>query len=85
MTNMRKIFPAILVLATLVSTSPSFAFQGTKQDQQACTGDVTSLCMSAVGSLVNPNVPAITACLKANISKLSAPCRAVMSRPTPKH
>jgi hypothetical protein len=84
MNNIRKISALTLVLATLVGSTQCFAYQGTAQDQNACQGDVISLCMSAVGSFTNPNVPAITACLKANMSKLSAPCKAVMSRPAPK-
>jgi len=82
--NKIKISALSIVLASLLSTS-SFAFQGSQQDQNACSGDVMSLCMSAVGSFTNPNVPAITACLKANMSKLSPACRTVMSKPAPKN
>ena len=84
MNNVRKISALTLVLATLVSSTQCFAYQGTTQDQNACQGDVLSLCSSSIGSFLNPNVPAITACLKANMSKLSPACHAVMSSPAPK-
>lgn len=71
---------SIVLSATLFSTS-SIAFQGSAQDQDACRGDVMRLCMNAVGSFVNPNVKAITACLRNNMVNLSPACRAVMSGP----
>jgi hypothetical protein len=78
--NKIKIFALATVLASTLLSTSSFAFQGSQQDQNACRGDVMSLCMSAVGSFINPNVAAITACLKANMSKLSPACRTVMSK-----
>lgn len=75
-----KISALSLVLASVLSAS-SFAHPGSAEDQDACRGDVMNLCMSAVGNFMNPNVSAITACLKKNVSKLSPACRAVMSRP----
>jgi len=74
---------SLLLTSTLLSTS-CFAFQGSAQDQDDCRGDVINLCMSAVGSFTNPNVAAITACLRNNMSKLSPACRVVMSKPAPK-
>ena len=76
-----KISALSLVLASTLLATPSFAFEGSSQDQSACRGDVMSLCMSAVGSFTNPDVKAITACLRKNMSQLSPACRAVMSKP----
>ena len=84
MSTISKISAAALILATVVSSSAAFAFQGSQADQDACQGDVMSLCKSSIGSIFSPNVPAITACLKANMSKLSPACKVVMSRPAPK-
>lgn len=79
MTKTLKISALAIVLA--LTTTSGFAFQGSSQDQDACRGDVMSLCMSAVGSFTNPNVKAITSCLRSNMPKLSSACRDVMSKP----
>jgi hypothetical protein len=52
----------------------SLAHSGTKEEQDACTPDVTRLCSAAM-----PNEPRIVACLKRNLSKLSPACRSVMT------
>jgi len=84
MNHIRKFSALILISGTLVGATPSFAFQGSQEDQNACRGDVMNICSSAIGSIFSPNVPAITACLKAHMKQLSPACRAVMSRPAGK-
>jgi hypothetical protein len=48
--------------------------QGSSEAQQACTGDAMRLCADAI-----PDVPKVTACMKAKYRQLSAPCRLVMA------
>ena len=81
MTKTLKFSAVSIVLATSLMSSSSYAFQGSADDQNACRGDVMNYCMSAVGNFANPNVSAITACLRKNMANLSPACRAVMSRP----
>ena len=47
--------------------------QGSPQEQQACTPDAIRLCADAI-----PDVPKVTACMKAKYSQLSEPCRVAM-------
>ena len=47
--------------------------QGSQQEQQACTPDAIRLCGDAI-----PDVPKVTACMKAKYSQLSEPCRVAM-------
>jgi hypothetical protein len=47
--------------------------QGSEEAQQACTGDAMRLCADAI-----PDVPKVTACMKAKYAQLSPPCRLVM-------
>lgn len=47
--------------------------QGTPQEEQACTPDAMRLCSDAI-----PDVPKVTACMKAKYSQLSEPCRLAM-------
>jgi hypothetical protein len=47
--------------------------QGSAEAQQACTGDAMRLCADAI-----PDVPKVTACMKAKYSQLSEPCRVAM-------
>jgi hypothetical protein len=47
--------------------------QGSPQEQQACTPDALRLCGDAI-----PDVPKVTACMKAKYSQLSEPCRVAM-------
>ncbi len=47
--------------------------QGSPQEQQACTPDAIRLCGDAI-----PDVPKVTACMKAKYSQLSEPCRVAM-------
>lgn len=82
MTKTLKLSALSILLATTLFSTSSNAFQGSSDDQNACRGDVMNFCMSAVGNFANPNVSAITACLRKNMANLSPACRAVMSRPT---
>jgi hypothetical protein len=59
-----------LVAALLASSTPGFA-QGTPEQRSACTGDAFKYCSAHI-----PSVSAVTACMKANYSKLSAACKA---------
>jgi hypothetical protein len=47
--------------------------QGSPQEQQACAPDAIRLCADAI-----PDVPKVTACMKAKYSQLSEPCRVAM-------
>ena len=59
-----------LVAALLASSAPGFS-QGTSEQRSACMGDAFKYCSSQI-----PNVSAVTTCMKANYSKLSAACKA---------
>jgi hypothetical protein len=65
---------ATLAAALLATASAGFA-QGTPEQRSACMGDAFKFCSSEI-----PNIPRITACMKANFSKLSPACRAAASK-----
>lgn len=80
--SQRKVFKmlkiATLALVLVASAAPAFAASssdGSSDDRAACTPDVFRLCSAFI-----PNADKITACLKANKSKLSPACRAVFDR-----
>ena len=52
------------------------AQEATAEQRRACTPDAFRLCGSHI-----PNVEAITACMRANKSKLSAECKLVFDKP----
>lgn len=64
---------ALIISVSTAASSSSFAFSS--EARAACTGDAFRLCSSEI-----PSIPKITVCMRANKSKLSAPCRAVMER-----
>jgi hypothetical protein len=64
---------ALLAGAIFLSLDGANA-QGSPDAQQACTGDAMRLCADAI-----PDVPKVTACMKAKYRQLSAPCRLVMA------
>jgi hypothetical protein len=66
---MRNIIRISAFLA-LFAAAPAFA-GGTADQQAACENDARTYCDSAI-----PDENAIEKCLRANISKLSADCRA---------
>jgi hypothetical protein len=48
--------------------------QASPEVEQACTPDAMRLCSNAI-----PDIPKVTACMKANYSKLSEACRVAMA------
>lgn len=67
----------VSVAAVLAFSSPGFADdRGSMEDQLACTPDVYRLCSQYV-----PDEDSIVACLKRNVSNLSAACHKVFTRP----
>ena len=74
----------VLSVATAVAISltsfAAHAVEATAEQRRACTPDAFRLCSSHI-----PNVAAITACMRANKSKLSAECKLVFDKsPTAK-
>ena len=76
----RAIFTAVLLLAA--AGTPAFAqqrtqpqeYRGTPQEQAACRPNVFRYCAAEI-----PNVRRITLCLRANISRLTPDCAAIIS------
>jgi len=64
---------ALLAGAIFLSLDGANA-QGSAEAQQACTGDAMRLCADAI-----PDVPKVTACMRAKYRQLSPPCRLVMA------
>jgi hypothetical protein len=61
---------------SVFATGAAFAqYQGTPDQRRACTPDVYRLCAGEI-----PNVRAITACLRRNMSNLSEACRAAFNQ-----
>jgi len=65
---------AILIVGGIAAQNParSEEYQGTMEQQIACTPDVFRLCGEQI-----PDVNRIVACLRQNTLQLSGPCRAV--------
>jgi hypothetical protein len=61
----------LLATALAVSISPVAGQGYTPEQEQACTNDAFRLCSAAI-----PDVDRVTACMVANKSQLSPPCRA---------
>ena len=59
-------------VAALGTAASAQQYQGTMEQQMACTPDVWRLCGAAI-----PDVDRIVACLRSNAPQLSAGCRAV--------
>jgi hypothetical protein len=72
----------VLGVATAVAISlTSFAAhagEASAEQRRACTPDAFRLCSAHI-----PDVEAITACMRANKSKLSAACKLVFDKPAP--
>ncbi len=70
----------VLSVATAVAISltsfAAHAVEATAEQRRACTPDAFRLCSSHI-----PNVEAITACMRANKSKLSPACKLVFDKP----
>jgi hypothetical protein len=76
MTKIRTALIGTAVLATMLATSSAgFAQQGTTEQRRACMSDAFKFCAAEI-----PNVPRITACMKANFSKLSPACKDQVSK-----
>ena len=71
--TLRTLGVASAVAISLVSFA--HAAEGTPEQRRACTPDAFRLCSQHI-----PNIPAITACMVANKSKLSPDCRAAMDQ-----
>jgi hypothetical protein len=67
---------AIVALVGFGFVANAQAYEATAEQRAACTGDAFRFCGSSI-----PNVEAVTACMIANKSKLSAACQAAF----PKH
>jgi hypothetical protein len=68
------------IAATLIATAALSASSGaslayTQEAAQMCTNDAFRLCSSEI-----PNIPKITACMRAHRTALSSGCRTVMDR-----
>jgi hypothetical protein len=76
MIKIRTALIGTAVLATVLATSlAGFAQQGTPEQRSACMGDAFKFCAAEI-----PNVPKITACMRANASKLSPACKAAVAK-----
>jgi hypothetical protein len=75
MTKFRTALIGAAVLATLVASSSAGFAQGTPEQRAACSGDAFKYCSGEI-----PNVAKITACMKANYSRLSPGCKAAAAR-----
>jgi hypothetical protein len=73
--KIRTVLIGTAVLATLVTTSSAGFAQGTPEQRSACMGDAFKFCAAEI-----PNVPKITACMRANASKLSPACKAAVAK-----
>jgi hypothetical protein len=72
MTKIRTALIGTAVFVTVLATSSvGLAQEGTAEQRRACMGDAFKYCAAEI-----PNVPRITACMKANLSKLSPACKA---------
>jgi hypothetical protein len=63
----------ILLVAVLFYRIDGAAAQGSDAVRQACTPDAMRLCSDVI-----PDVPKVTACMKAKSSQLSEACRVAM-------
>jgi hypothetical protein len=64
---------ATIAVALVASSTAVHAYKVTEAQRKACTPDVYRLCKSEI-----PNVERIVACMKANRSRLSPECEAVV-------
>ena len=73
---LHRMVPSLVVLIGSITAAQNTAtaeeYQGTMQQQMACTPDVFRLCGSQI-----PDVNRIVGCLRQNTAQLSRPCRAV--------
>jgi len=73
---LHRMVPGLVVLIGSITAAQNTAtaeeYQGTMEQQMACTPDVFRLCGSQI-----PDVNRIVGCLRQNTAQLSRPCRAV--------
>ena len=72
--TLRTLGVASAVAISLASFA-AHAAEGTAEQRRACTPDAFRLCSQHI-----PNIPAITACMTENKSKLSPACRVVFDQ-----
>jgi hypothetical protein len=75
MTKIRTALIGTAVIASLLASSAASFAQGTPEQRSACMGDAFRLCSSEI-----PSVERVTACLKANYSKVSPGCKAAAAK-----
>jgi hypothetical protein len=79
--NLIKTIRILSVTASVAISLTSFAahaVEATAEQRRACTPDAFRLCSSHI-----PNIEAITACMRANKSKLSPECKLVFDKSAP--
>jgi hypothetical protein len=79
--SITKTIRALSVASAVAISLTSFAahaVEATAEQRRACTPDAFRLCSAHI-----PNVEAITACMKANKSKLSPECKLVFDKAVP--
>jgi hypothetical protein len=77
-TTFIKTIRTLSVAASVAISLTSFAahaVEATAEQRRACTPDAFRLCSSHI-----PNIEAITACMRANKSKLSPECKVVFDK-----
>jgi len=81
MNTITKIIRTLSVTSAVAISLTSFAahaVEATAEQRRACTPDAFRLCSAHI-----PNIEAITACMKANKSKLSPECKLVFDKSEP--
>jgi hypothetical protein len=71
----RNVLIGTAALAALFVSSSAGLAQGTPEQRAACTRDAFQFCAAEI-----PHVPRVTSCMKANYSRLSEGCKAVMGK-----
>jgi hypothetical protein len=72
---------AVVLFALVFARIDGVSAQGSDAVRQACTNDAMRLCADVI-----PDVPRVTACMKAKYAQVSQPCRVAMrAEPSGKH
>lgn len=71
-----RVLGATAAVAISLTSFAAHAVEATAEQRRACTPDAFRLCSQHI-----PNVEAITACMRANKSKLSPACKLVFDKP----
>ena len=71
-----RAFSVATAVAISLTSFAAHAVEATAEQRRACTPDAFRLCSAHI-----PNVEAITACMRANKSKLSPECKLVFDKP----